>query len=464
MNSFENFEEQDFGSDFIFESDPHSLARILDNRELSPRSVLAMRMSSKLVQKPTLSPAKGAPKHVRENPEKYDFFQSEKGDVFWRPKTPRAQRGGGGGQQPQRQRALGRVKVDALPQRQIVHVSNDPGTTMSSRKPLIQNKTNKGRRSCMPQMSHFLPPPRQSISERKAVPGLDQLPSRLPRREVRKELHFDQEEKENVKEFDNFAKPLPVAPKEDQKSVAKMIMMRESLAGLPRASLSGLFRQSLSIAELDRMFEDDSTQSFEDLERRLKTPGKSTTKPKILKTDTMCAKPSKIVEKLDFEDEENEEIIEPPTEFSEPIKDDETMPTLQRSSSLVDLEHPDKLVTLCKSTSMIDLSQLDVESEPLKSAVEALAEHRTEQAAIEQQIQSLMEKSLKRREQFRAVWGVSPRSINQKRDLKTVINVQNVSFSGYDNEEKDNDKHQNEDFNEGKTFLKIANIPKFLIF
>ena len=69
-------------------------------------------------------------------------------------------------------------------------------------------------------------------------------------------------------------------------------------------------------------------------------------------------KSSKIVEKLDFEDEENEEIIEPPTEFSEPIKDDETMPMLQRSSSLIDLEHPDKLVTLCKSTSMIDLSQL----------------------------------------------------------------------------------------------------------
>ena len=30
----------------------------------------------------------------------------------------------------------------------------------------------------------------------------------------------------------------------------------------------------------------------------------------------------------------------------------------------------------------------------------------------------------KRREQFRAVWGVSPKSINQKRDLKTVLNVQ----------------------------------------
>ena len=120
MNSFENFEEQDFGTDFVFESDPNSLARILNNRELSPRSVLAMRMSSKLVQQPTLSPAKGAPEHVRQNPEKYDFFQSKKGDVFWRPKTPKAQRQF---QQPQRQRALGRVKIDVLPQRQIVHVS-----------------------------------------------------------------------------------------------------------------------------------------------------------------------------------------------------------------------------------------------------------------------------------------------------------------------------------------------------
>ena len=52
------------------------------------------------------------------------------------------------------------------------------------------------------------------------------------------------------------------------------IMMRESLAGMPRASLSGLLRQSLTMAELDRMFEDDSTESFENLESRLKTPAK----------------------------------------------------------------------------------------------------------------------------------------------------------------------------------------------
>lgn len=105
MIEFDEYDDQDLGKDFVFESDPNSLARILDNRELSPRSVLAMRMSAKLIQ-PTISPAKGAPRHVRNNPENFDFFESKKGDVFWRPKNvgpPRIK------QNPQqgRQRALG---------------------------------------------------------------------------------------------------------------------------------------------------------------------------------------------------------------------------------------------------------------------------------------------------------------------------------------------------------------------
>ena len=57
-----------------------------------------------------------------------------------------------------------------------------------------------------------------------------------------------------------------------QRSLAELIMMRESLAGFPRESFSVLFRQSLSGAELERMFEDDSTGNFEKLEMRLKTP------------------------------------------------------------------------------------------------------------------------------------------------------------------------------------------------
>ena len=120
MSAFDDFESQDLGQDFVFETDPNSLQRILDNRELSPRSVLAMRMSSKLIQ-PTLSPAKGAPKQVRDNPERFDFFESKKGDVFWRPKTPKAKVTGGSSTKTQlfgqRQRALGRVAINALPQR-----------------------------------------------------------------------------------------------------------------------------------------------------------------------------------------------------------------------------------------------------------------------------------------------------------------------------------------------------------
>ena len=73
-----------------------------------------------------------------------------------------------------------------------------------------------------------------------------------------------------------------VAPKvidaeEEKPSLARMIMMRESLVGLPRASFSNLYKQSLTPAELDRMFEDDSTESFENLEMRLRTPGKRKT-------------------------------------------------------------------------------------------------------------------------------------------------------------------------------------------
>ena len=260
MSAFDDFESQDLGQDFVFETDPNSLQRILDNRELSPRSVLAMRMSSKLIQ-PTLSPAKGAPKQVRDNPERFDFFESKKGDVFWRPKTPKAKVTSSSTKTQlfgQRQRALGRVAINALPQRLASVNDNDSlRTTMSSRKPLIVNKNkinNKGRRSCMPSMAMVnLPPPRQSISERKAIPGLDIIPSRLPpsKPQVRKELNFEDDKENTDSDDSNFARPLPVMPTallkepsiKEKKSLAKMILTRESMAGLPRASLSGKYKK-----------------------------------------------------------------------------------------------------------------------------------------------------------------------------------------------------------------------------
>ena len=409
----------------------------------------------------------------------------------------------------------GRVNINALPQRCApTNDMRDPlRTTMSSRKPLVpRNNTNKGRRSCMPEMM-VLPPPRHSISERKAIPGLDNIPTRLPTKPtVRKELNFDEiEEKENKIEEEeedddsNFAKPFPVkksnnneTSENEKKSLARMILMRESLAGLPRASLSGLFRQSLSIAELDRMFDDDSTQSFEDLERRLKTPAKLKASSRLpnkpqqqpekeinpLKNTELEKKEIKNIDDKKVATEQRQDASKEHQQESEIIEtnidntnvleaeaartpiqksgeeilsvsiyeyeiddsqlDDEEIEKqlLQRSMSMGnlsnfvsidDMETESKLVPLAKSTSLTDLhtslNDLNPESSFLKSAVEALEEHRQEQAIIEQQIQNLMERSLKRREQFRAVWGVSPKSINQKRDLKTVLNVQKVGFS-----------------------------------
>ena len=423
----------------------------------------------------------------------------------------------------------GRVNINALPQRCVpTNDMRDPlRTTMSSRKPLVpRNNTNKGRRSCMPEMM-VLPPPRHSISERKAIPGLDNIPTRLPSKPtVRKELNFDEiEEKENKIEEEqeddddsNFAKPFPVkksnnneTSENEKKSLARMILMRESLAGLPRASLSGLFRQSLSIAELDRMFDDDSTQSFEDLERRLKTPAKLKASSRLPNKPQQPEKETKPLKNIELEKKEinnmddkkvaaeqqqdaskehqqEPEIIETnidntnvlePEDIKTPIQksgeevlsvsiyeyeiddsqlDDEDIEKqlLQRSMSMTnlsnnvffdDIETESKLVPLAKSTSLTDLhtslKDLNPESSFLKSAVEALEEHRQEQAIIEQQIQNLMERSLKRREQFRAVWGVSPKSINQKRDLKTVLNVQKVGFS-LDEENLDDEEETKE--------------------
>ena len=108
------------------------------------------------------------------------------------------------------------------------------------------------------------------------------------------------------------------------------IMMRESLAGMPRASLSGLLRQSLTMAELDRMFEDDSTESFENLESRLKTPAK-----KKRPAPTLASEPSQ-------NDEASEDGLEKP------------LPTKRHDS------HPDK--NSLKTSDKIESSYHDLEN------------------------------------------------------------------------------------------------------
>ena len=52
-----------------------------------------------------------------------------------------------------------------------------------------------------------------------------------------------------------------------------------------------------------------------------------------------------------------------------------------------------------------------------------------DQADIERQLQNLMLASLQRKEQFRQVWGVSPKSINQKRNQKLIIGAHEILFN-----------------------------------
>jgi len=69
------------------------------------------------------------------------------------------------------------------------------------------------------------------------------------------------------------------------------------------------------------------------------------------------------------------------------------------------------------------------EKDWLQQAEEDLEIYRKEQACIDQKLAELRMQSHRRREKFKAVWGVSPRCINQKRSTKNVINLEKITFS-----------------------------------
>lgn len=521
---------QDLGSDFVFESDPRSLQRILDNRELSPNSVLALRNSKLLFQKPSFTPAKNVPMDNIENLRRnYDFFEGQNGAVFYRPKSVDKKKNllGSGCKKPRHHFGQGRLEF-AKPVRPPVTSSSLSAKIANNVE--VKNGKKVVRRSCLAApmrpwnrtekkpMPFLPPPPRQSISERKAIPGLDGFARIAKKPQIvkvgaRKELDFEKLEEEENKDFE-FAKPKAPAVL-DKKSLAKAIMMRESLAGLPRASLSGLFRQSLSLAELDRMFEDDSTQSFEDLERRLKTPSKPKTKSatstvkdttdikdenrneeqkdekaeqKIGKEEQKVEKEVRKIEKeeqkseqdkkkpvsklavptLVITQEDGEEIDFKDCKFVEYEIEDSALEDqavdkmmLQRSLSNLELATPSKRDTpsqslLVKSTSTVDLTDetvcRDITCDFLKAAVKDLERHRQQQAEIDRQIQELMTQSKKRREEFKVVWGVSPKSINQKRTVKIALNVQDVSFSHDQPKNNEEDDEIQSDFGQDDMF------------
>ena len=314
MEHFGGVLEEDLG-DFKFEADAKSLQQILDNRAISPTSLGygKPKPSYKCKESPKLAPETNQLFSMKKQSENFEVIDGKNDDLLCRPRAKETMKG----ESTKKNRGLGRDKLKGVLPVRLGKLKSPEKVTNGNKKALkvtknkLNTKTTNFCKSEKKTVPFNLPPPRQSISERKAIPKIDKLKSLNPNslrllendisnhNKIRKELDFNEGYKkplfqEKAKEgLDlnsngqkhaeafNFAKPFDIqeidnrlsnmfSKQKDSKSLAKMIMMRESLAGMPKESIGELFRQSLSLAELDRLFEDESTESFENLETRLK--------------------------------------------------------------------------------------------------------------------------------------------------------------------------------------------------
>ena len=270
---------EDLGPDFHFERDPMALASILNEEGITPATAAAKPFRTGLTpaSKRQLNSA------MKKKQTEYDFFEGKNGSVFYRPKPSEASAAHLSGSKPGR--GVGGGGVGGFGSRTLtttfrprrIGVVNRPGPTSPMRRRMINTEKK------MNPMVVFPAPHRQSISERKAIPGLEDLGGggrfgAGGKQTVAKKSLFAGDRGEN--DSFEFAKPLsPFQQKQEVQSRAELILMREGLMGMPRESMSALLRQSLSRAELDKMFEDDSTENFEALEKRLKTPKRPKARP-----------------------------------------------------------------------------------------------------------------------------------------------------------------------------------------
>ena len=274
---------EDLGPDFHFERDPMALASILNEEGITPATAAAKAPESRPFRT-GLTPASKRQLNsaMKRKQTEYDFFEGKNGSVFYRPKPNEVSVAHLSGSKPAR--GFGRILTTTFRPRRIGSV-NRPGPcspmSTSSRRRMINTEKK------MNPMNVITAPHRQSISERKAIPGLEDHGSRFgvgggSKQTVAKKSLFAADAAKN--DSFEFAKPLSPferqPPRQELQSRAELILMREGLMGMPRESMSALLRQSLSKAELDKMFEDDSTENFEALEKRLKTPKR----PKMKRT------------------------------------------------------------------------------------------------------------------------------------------------------------------------------------
>ena len=338
---------EDLGPDFHFERDPMALASILNEEGITPATAAAKPFRTGLTpaSKRQLNSA------MKKKQTEYDFFEGKNGSVFYRPKPSDSSgahlsgskpgRGAGGG-------GFGSRTLTTTFRPRRIGVVNRPGPTSPMRRRMINTEKK------MNPMVVFPAPHRQSISERKAIPGLEDLGGggrfgAGGKQTVAKKSLFSGDKGEN--DSFEFVKPLsPFQQKQEVQSRAELILMREGLMGMPRESMSALLRQSLSRAELDKMFEDDSTENFEALEKRLKTPKR----PKARPTASKIPLPESAVTH-----EEKENVQPSESQVQEklsptPIEKDESLTTEIKMQPTAFLESLEKTLA---STSLDDVEK-----------------------------------------------------------------------------------------------------------
>ena len=275
---------QEFGNEFQFNTDQDALQSILSNRGVSYAQTLGVSQESR----PSLTPAKNVPGNFKKT-DQLEFFESKVGQIFFRRKvvgkndfTPgrnilSVKKGGFG-------RSFRDLEGEyGLPKR----MNFSTNKTKNFRTPLANKNANSmGMRP--PQTDKkptlFIPPiHRQSISERKPAPPVSGLPVPNYSNHARKMLFnkpkpVPDHHKPNHEVEHQFTRPSNILP-----PLTKLT--RESLRQIPRESLawmSQLPRESATFAELEKLMtdddkkcvNDDDTDSFEAMEKRMKTPSK----------------------------------------------------------------------------------------------------------------------------------------------------------------------------------------------
>jgi len=270
--------DQDFGTDFKFKEDKNALRSILNQEGVSYSQLMMNNRPS------SITPAR----HGKSD--QLEFFENKSGQVFFRRKVVNqkdntltrnhvtiSQKKCGFG------RDLSGLKPEFQQPRRM-NMSNKKNGKFRTPLKSLDVRTGVVATTAKKQALAFPQIHRQSISERKPVSSRSGLPVPSNSSVARKVLFnkpnpLPPQHKQNTNLQHKFTKPSAMLP-----PLTKLT--RESFKDIPRESLawmSQLPRESATFAELEKMMTDDDkkianeddTDSFEAMEKRMKTPSRS---------------------------------------------------------------------------------------------------------------------------------------------------------------------------------------------